>query len=121
MEITDIDLQKIYNSNSPDFITNDEIAINNLLIKYNIPEDVFELELLFDRLSLIIPLKWNNYVIIARALNRTHQNTDLISLSDENLTKMIIGLDNFDDTSCPKDNDYLSAVFTIWAELRDRV
>ncbi|MFH0735303.1 MAG: Fe-S cluster assembly protein IscX [bacterium] len=121
MEITDVDINNIYNCKAPDFTTNNDIAINNLLIKHNIPEDIFELEVLFDKLSLIVPLKWDNYVIIARALNKTFPDMDLLTLKDEKILEMINGLNNFDDTPCPKDNDYYSAIYTIWTELRDRI
>ncbi len=119
MENIDQLISRIYNTKSPDFITSDTEAIEQLFLLYKIPEDVFELELLFTKLSVITEIKWNNYVIIARALNCIYPNVDLISITDEEIRKKVISLPNFKDTDYPIDNDYYTAIFTTWNIFRN--
>jgi len=113
-------LAKIYNSKSPDFVTDDYNAVNELLIYYKIPEDRYELELLFDKVALFYDFNWDNYVIAARILNQKFPNVDLINVTNDQIINMVITQPNFKDSSLPKDDDYITAIITIWAELRDR-
>ncbi|HPN38232.1 MAG TPA: Fe-S cluster assembly protein IscX [Melioribacteraceae bacterium] len=112
-------IKRIYSPQSPDFITSDTSAIEELFVLLKIPEDVFELELLFTKLSLSAIINWNNYVIIARALNQIYPEIDLLSLTDDDLRKKVIALPNFSDSEFPKDNDYYTAIFTTWNILRN--
>lgn len=113
-------IARIYDSKSPDFVTDDYDAINELLIYFKIPEDKYELELLFDKLALINDFNWDNYVIAARVLNQKFPNVDLIHVTDEEVINFVISQPNFRDNAKPKDDDYITAIITILAELRDR-
>lgn len=114
-------ISKIYSPVSPDFLTNDSEAIEKLMIYFKIPEDVFELELLFTKLSFIAEINWDNYVIIARALNYNYPDVDLLNISDEEIRQNTINLPNFIDSKYPKDSDYYTAIFTSWSILRENL
>ena len=90
-------IARIYDSKSPDFVTDDYNAINELLIYYKIPEDKYELELLFDKIALFYDFNWDNYVIAARILNQKFPNVDLIHVTNEEVINMVITQPNFSD------------------------
>ncbi len=105
---------QIYNEKSADFSTHKLNAINHLLAYYNIPNSKDAINTLFNKLSLIVDIYWDNYAIIARALNSLYPNEDLVNITNKDLLEKIINLPNFKDTKHPKDDDYYTAILNTW-------
>lgn len=106
--------KRIYNKKSADFYDYDVDAIDLLLNYFNIPNSNNANNTLFNKLSLIVDIYWDNYVIIARALSCLYPNEDLVNITDEELRERIINLANFKDTKYPKDKDYYTAILCNW-------
>jgi Fe-S-cluster formation regulator IscX/YfhJ len=119
MENFDLLISNIYDPNSPDFLTNDTFTLNMLFDKFNITNSPNNMELIFDKLAFIVNINWNNYVIIARALNRLYPDEDLLTITDEIIRQKTIALPNFKDSNYPKDDDYYTAIFTNWNILKN--
>lgn len=63
---------------------------------------------------------WKNVRFWAAALAERHPQTDLLSLSDGELQKMLASLEQAKDLPAPPDDGvYLWAVKSAWAEIRD--
>ena len=63
---------------------------------------------------------WKNVRFWAAALAEQHPRTDLLSLSDDELRRMMTALDQAENLPAPPDDGvYLWAVKSAWAEIRD--
>lgn len=63
---------------------------------------------------------WKNVRFWATALAGKHPRTDLLSLSDGELRRMLASLEQAKDLPAPPDDGvYLWAIKSAWAEMRD--
>ena len=62
-------------------------------------------------------LKWSDVDKLAQALEKLYPQTDLSVLEYGELQKMTAGIDGFDDSSVPDDDD-MEAVINAWISIQ---
>lgn len=64
-----------------------------------------------------MPLHWDNQADIAQALIRTYPEADRLSLSMDDVRRLILTLPDFCDHETPPNDAYLRAILAHWIRL----
>ena len=64
-------------------------------------------------------ITWEEYAKIAEALSKKFIEIDLVNITDDQVIKMVLSLDDFEGAEKPSDPDLIDAIVNVWAQLLD--